>query len=794
MLLIRAIRPLLAVACLALTLAGAMAQNPDQAATQKLDAAGAGLAAVEKALTRKDLSDSALQALRNDLDPLAQQAQDALDDLNPRLDAIKASLDRLGAKPAGGAAPEAAGVTADREDQQKRFNELDNQTKRARLLGMEISQVGVDIVNRRRANFRLALFQRSSSVLSPSLWIAAVGALPRDAQNAGKAFSNWIDNASLRLRGGDGFAFAAVLAGIAIGFGGAVVMARRILARRILARKPSIGEPTRLAKAIAALWTAAVTAVVPISATMAAIEAMRLFNLVIPGIEGVVQAALEAVTVLAVACGFVRGLLAPGDPDWRPLDLKDETVARLAWLAIGVAAVVAGLKVVEAFNDLVASRVQVSVFFRGFAATAVALIMGFALYGMVPPPDAADDCSGPPRKSKRDWYGLWRLCAWAAIAMILVSTLVGYIALAKFLVDQVLWITLIVSMSFLLFIIVEDGVSAAFRPGAPVGRAIMNSIGFNGDSLVQVSVIVSGALKAILAAIAALLILAPWGVESDSMFGSLRAAFFGFQIGDIAISPATVFKALALLIIGFFITRTVQNWLEGSLLPHTQLDVGLRNSIRTSAGYVGILISIGIALAFVGIGLDKLAIVAGALSIGIGFGLQSIVSNFVSGLVLLWERAIRVGDWVVVGGEEGHVRRINVRSTEIETFDRATVIVPNSNLVTGVVKNWVRADKVGRVKVPVAVNMLADAGQVRDLLLECAKAEDLVLQTPEPQVIFTAMADAAMRFELVCFVSDVEKSQRVRSDLNFAILKRFRAERIDMSAPPPQPVVVKIGN
>jgi potassium efflux system protein len=131
------------------------------------------------------------------------------------------------------------------------------------------------------------------------------------------------------------------------------------------------------------------------------------------------------------------------------------------------------------------------------------------------------------------------------------------------------------------------------------------------------------------------------------------------------------------------------------------------------------------------------------------------------------------------------VRRINVRSTEIETFDRATMIVPNSNLVTGVVKNWVRTDRVGRIRVPVAVNMSADADQVRALLLDCAK---------EPQVNFTAMVDAAMRFDLVCFVSDVEKSQRVVSDLNFTIFRRFRAEHIDMSPPQPQPVVVKIGN
>jgi len=787
--LIPVLRSVFAALCLMVALAGAHAQTTEQTVTQKLDAARSALTAVEKSLASKDLTDAALQSLRANLDPVSQKVQEALDELTPRLDAVKTRLDQLGAKPAAGAPPEAADVSSERDDQQKRFNEIDGQLKSARLLAVQASQVGASIVNRRRANFRQALFQLSSSILSPSLWIAAISDMPRDVETSRYVFMSWFDDAAPQLRGSNAFVFAAMLAAIAVGFAVA-----KLVARRILARRPSIKEPTRLAKAVAALWATVVTAVVPIVATIAVFATMRVFNLLVPGTEGIVQAVSEAISLLAITHGFIRGLLAPGNPDWRLLDLKDDTVDRLAWLAVTVATVVAGLKIIEAFNDLVAAKVVVSVFIRGLVAVAVALIMTYALYGMVPSPDPADDCFGPPLEPKRDWYGVWRLCAWAAIAAILIAAVIGYIALAKFIVDQVLWVTLIGSIIFLLSIIAEDGLKAAFQPTAPVGRAIMNSIGLKGDSLTQVSVILRGAISVIIAVVAALLVLAPWGVESDNMFGSVRAAFFGFQVGDVSISLATVFTALVLFVIGFLITRTVQNWLEGSLLPHTHLDLGLRNSIRTSAGYIGVLISLGLALAHVGIGLDKLAIVAGALSIGIGFGLQAVVNNFVSGIILLWERAIRVGDWVVVGDEQGYVRRINVRATEIETFDRATMIVPNSNLVTGVVKNWVRTDRVGRIRVPVAVNISADADQVRALLLDCARQQELILRLPEPQVNFTAMVDAAMRFDLVCFVSDVEKSQRVVSDLNFTIFRRFRAEHIDMSPPQPQPVVVKIGN
>ena len=140
----------------------------------------------------------------------------------------------------------------------------------------------------------------------------------------------------------------------------------------------------------------------------------------------------------------------------------------------------------------------------------------------------------------------------------------------------------------------------------------------------------------------------------------------------------------------------MQRWLEKEVMPHTAIEPSLQLSIVTILGYVGFIIAIVLALGEIGIDPQKIALVAGALSVGIGFGLQSIVSNFVSGLILLAERPIRVGDQIVVKGDEGFVRRISVRATEIETFDKASVIIPNSELITGVVKNWTHANTLGR--------------------------------------------------------------------------------------------------
>ena len=245
--------------------------------------------------------------------------------------------------------------------------------------------------------------------------------------------------------------------------------------------------------------------------------------------------------------------------------------------------------------------------------------------------------------------------------------------------------------------------------------------------------------------------------------------------------------AVAVLVVGIFLTRAAQRWLETQVLPRTEIEPSLQLSVGVIFGYIGIIAAIALALGALGIDLQKIALVAGALSVGIGFGLQSIVSNFVSGLILLTERPIRVGDWIVAKGEEGYVRRIRVRATEVETFDRASVIIPNSDLISGVVKNWTHGNIIGRVTVKVGVSYDSDAEKVREILLAVAAEHPAVLKMPAPYVLFAAFGDSALDFELRCIISDIQQRLAVLSDLNFAVLARFRTEGIEI--PFPQRVV-----
>jgi len=256
-----------------------------------------------------------------------------------------------------------------------------------------------------------------------------------------------------------------------------------------------------------------------------------------------------------------------------------------------------------------------------------------------------------------------------------------------------------------------------------------------------------------------------------------------FQFGQTKVALADILVAIVVLLVGIAISRLVQRWLSKRALPRTRLNASVQASIVTIVGYAGVVLAVSFALGRLGIALENIALVAGALSVGIGFGLQSIVSNFVSGLILLTEQPIRVGDWIVVDGQEGFVRRIQVRATEIETFDRATVLIPNSQLITGVVKNWTRSDTLGRVTVAVGVAYDADPDRVRDLLVEAAREHEQVAKSPEPYVLLAGFGDSALNFELRCIVVNVRQILTVKSDLNFSILKKLRAAGIEIPFP-----------
>jgi small-conductance mechanosensitive channel len=255
-------------------------------------------------------------------------------------------------------------------------------------------------------------------------------------------------------------------------------------------------------------------------------------------------------------------------------------------------------------------------------------------------------------------------------------------------------------------------------------------------------------------------------------------------IGSVTISAIGILSGMVVFVIGYFLTRWFQGWLDGSVMARGKVDAGVRNSIRLAVGYAGVALAGLVGISAAGIDLSNLALVAGALSLGIGFGLQNVVSNFVSGLILLAERPFKVGDWIVAGDVSGTVKKISVRATEIETFQRQSVILPNSNLINNAVGNWTHRNKLGRIEIKVGVAYGMDARLAHETLLEIAREHPLVLKNPEPFVLFVNFGPAAMEFEIRVFLADITNGSGVQNDIRFAVLDRFAQEHIDIPSTP----------
>jgi small-conductance mechanosensitive channel len=753
------------------------APSPLAAQRQTLDAAKLQLDQLDRALQNRNLTDAQLADLRRSLTGLPDRIRAVIDDVQPRVELLKVRLKELGPKPADPSS-EVADISRERDERERSLQENEEVARLARTLALQSDQILTQIIDKRRELFNSRLFAPSGSILSPELWYAVVQNLPRDA-DASRTLSVDITQRIIGQLGIIGIAVLFVLCALLLF---ASLPLYRLFTSFFVNRHDD--TPTPLGRDMAAATYA--LAALAVSGTFAILinTYVTHFKLLPPRLEDVLVTVLSSFVIMASARALADGILAPARPQWRLVKASDATAAKLLRYAYLMLSFWALMRITGAVNTAISSGLALTVATRGIFAVLIILTFASALRSIRPFDEVDEKSFGTYVNSESAWIGPARIVGWCVVAIALAALVSGYIAFGSFLAVQITWAVTVIATTTLLVGLTDHALERLISPTSRVTRFLYATVGLPRSGLDQLFVLAQGILRLVIIAIGGLAVLAPWGFESDDFIASIKHLFFGFTIGDVTISFAGIFGAIILFLVGIFLTHAFQGWLQRRYLPQTSLDSGIRNSIVTGVGYIGFIAAGALSFSYVGLSLEKITIVAGALSVGIGFGLQSIVNNFVSGLILLWERGIRVGDLIVVGEEQGYVKRINVRATEIETFDRATVIVPNSNLVSGVVKNRVHTDRVGRVIVPVPVPKESDCDRVANILRESAASNQEVLEDPAPRVNFKTIGESSLTFELVCFVPEVETAARVSSDLTFAIFRKLRENDI-IKLPPP---------
>jgi small-conductance mechanosensitive channel len=720
------------------------------------------------------LSDDRLTHWRQRLPQLRQRAAAIEAEAQADVNSAQRLLDALGPPPEDGREPRP--VAMERDRLQSQLDERKARLKQAQLAIARADELLNQVQAASRERFADELLVRGPSPLAPQTWVRAgeqlTGSLSRLVSVVATSEQLKRDRADwLNIAGG---ALAIVLVGLAI-----ALLLRRALLQRF-GRTPQAEPPPTLTRLTGALLHTLFYLLVPglaMSALYGYLEAVGLM-------EGLIdQLALN--TALAVAFAFLidglaRAVTAPEATAWRVLPVSDPCAVRLARIArVGALVFGADILIVRMGRVLQAGDAIAVVHHLLFGITVSVLLLALTRRDIWQPPEFdqnTDEASQTARRKGRTWMTVAVL---ALTASVLGSVLLGYYELSRYLITRTILTAVLIGLLLLLHAVAREGISAIFEMTRlrTTGRRQQDST----TPILQFWI--GAGVDVLVTALGVLLALPLWGVEWTDLWALLLGALMGFKVGGVTISPIDLALAIAIFVVVLSVTRVIQRALDTRVLPQTRLDIGVRESLRTFTGYVGLILAGLVALSVAGLNLSNLAIVAGALSVGIGFGLQAIVNNFVSGLILLFERPIKVGDWVVIGAHQGYVKRIRVRSTEIETFDQSSVIVPNSDFISQSIINWTHTNRVCRVIVPVHVAHGTDTQQVNDLLLQVAREHPQVLRMPEAHVLFMDFGESALHFELRVFARDTDYFLSLASELRFAIDQKFREANIVIPYP-----------
>ena len=746
---------------------------PAATPAQALEQLGNHLDALKATLKSKHAT-APLADLRNAALAVQDQARQLASSLTPQMTALQAQLAVLGPPPAKGAPPEASEVAAQRRKLDKAQASLDAQIKQAQLLSQDALQLAAQLTGLRNDEFQARLASRTATPFSLAFWAGSVRTFPDDLARLDRLGARSAEVWRAAWQPPNRKPLLSCLIGAALLLGVGRWLLDRLLLRLATRRVPD-GHLRRSAMATAVALTAVFTTGLAAQLVYLGVNWNDVLD---PDLDALARGVVRLVLFAAFVTGLGRALLSVRRPSWRLPALSDLAAQRLHWMPwlLGAAALLFGL--IERISRTIGSSLPATVATRGLMALVISGLIGVAwlrLHGA-----RRQEAAGGAEEPRPLWIGLLGTAALLGALLSWLTVATGYIALASFVAVQMLWVGVIVASTYLLFHLLNDLIHTLLSPRGRSGQRLEAAFQLGPHTLEQTTVLLSGVTRVALTLLALAMVLMPFGTGPGDLMVSAGRTLNNLRLGNLPIDPASIFRAVLVLVIGVLLLRVLKRWLRDELLPKSTMQSGLQDSIVTLLGYLGGLLVLVLVLAALNVNLTSITWIVSALSVGIGFGLQAIVQNFISGLILLVERPVKVGDWVSLGTVEGDIRRINVRATEIQLWDRSTMIVPNSQLITENVRNVTQSSALGRVQIKLPMPLDTDAGKLRTLVLEILHAHAGTLDTPAAFVRLDDLDAGSMTFNCVAYVNGPREAGGVKSELLFEILERLRVARMPL--------------
>ncbi|WP_372586117.1 DUF3772 domain-containing protein, partial [Burkholderia vietnamiensis] len=715
----------------------------------------------------------ATQELSADVDKLQSE-------LAPQRTQVQAQLDVLGPPPAPGASPETPAVAQQRATLNARKTQIDAALKQAADQKANLANLADQFAKLHRSLLRNQLAFRSGSIFGAQFWLPLFHLAPEDVKRL-DAF-----DAELRdmLRsswtpGQRAITTLLVLAAFAAWLGGRRVVERG-LAWVCLNRLPA----TRLRRSALALATALSTLLATAVAVQILYLALARHYELTPAMSDLWDAFAKLAVTCALIAGLGRALLCTRHPSWRLPALADSVALAMKPFPGVLAALLLVSGALESINRIADTSLSVTLLGRGIVSLVVALTVGASLL-RANRVRSALAAAGEAPEQRSTLAGLIHAGVTLAIVASLGALLIGYITVARFITYELVWFEIVLCSVYILIQLTRDASESLFSANLSTGKQIKHLFALDDRHLEQAHTVVSGLGTSLLMLVAAIaLVTGGFGTTPGDLLDSAVAMIGGERLQRLNIMPDRIMNAVIGFAIGFYLLRSVRRWLDNEFMPALGMDAGMRVSLVTLFTNVGYVLLVLMTLGLLGVKWSNLAWIVSALSVGIGFGLQEIVKNFVSGLILLTERPVKVGDMVSIAGVEGDIRRINVRATEIQLSDRSTVIVPNSQLISQNVRNVTMGNSTqGVATLMLTFPLNTDPEQVRDLLLDAYREHPAILDKPAPSVTFSQLTADGITLSVTGYVASPRIASSTKSDLLFEILKQLRAAKITLSTP-----------